>query len=63
MERNSISCDDMKPEDDEKDNIITIMDTFNMVQSLWWLLSSKDNIMDTANESNEISKNLLRNQY
>lgn len=53
----------MKPEDDEKDNIITIMDTFNMVQSLWWLLSSKDNIMDTANESNEISKNLLRNQY
>jgi hypothetical protein len=68
MERNRASCDDMKPEDDEEDNIdvdnvITIMETSNMVQSLWLFLLSKNNIMDTAMESNKISENLLRNQY
>lgn len=39
MERNRASCDDMKPEYDEEDNtdvdnVITIMETSLMVQSL-----------------------------
>jgi hypothetical protein len=68
MERNRASCDDMKPEDDEEDtidvdNVITIMETSNMVQSLWLFVLSKNDVMDTAIESNEISKNLPRNQY
>jgi len=68
MESNRASCDDMKPEDDEEDNIdvdnvITIMETANMVQSLWLFLLSKNDVMDTAIESNEISKNLPRNEY
>jgi hypothetical protein len=57
----------MKPEDDEDntdvDNVITIMETSIMVQSLWLFLLSKNNVMDTAIDSNEISKNLPRNQY
>jgi len=57
----------MKPEDDEDntdvDNVITIMETSIMVQSLCLFLLSKNNVMDTAIDSNEISKNLPRNQY
>jgi hypothetical protein len=68
MERNRASCDDMKPEDDNEgnidvDNVITIMESSSMVQSLWLFLLSKNDIMDTAIESSEISKNLLRKQY
>lgn len=67
MERNRASCDDMKPEDYEDnidvDNVITIMETSNMVQSLWLFLLSKNDVMDTEIESSEISKNLPRNQY
>ena len=43
------------------DNVITIMENSNMVQSLWLFLLSKNDVMDSALESNEISKNLLRN--
>jgi hypothetical protein len=58
----------MKPEDDEEDNtdvdnVITIMETSNMLQSLWLFLLSKNDVMDTAIESNEVSKNLPRYQY
>ena len=65
MERNRASCDDMKPEDDEEDNtdVITIMETSIMVQSLRLFLLSKNDVMDTPIERNEISKNLPRNQY
>lgn len=68
MERNRASCDDVKPEDDNEDNIdvdnvITIMESSSMVQSLWLFLLSKNDVMDTAIESSEISKNLLRKQY